>query len=301
MPMSNYVRDLRLRVGHDLLLLPAVTAIIRNGANFLLARQHGSELWGLIGGGIEPGEQPADALVREVREELGLEAIVGKVVGSYGGPDLVVEYANGDRVSYVTTAYECELPPTAEFSFPDGEVAEVRWFSDAEVSVLPRHPAVDRILQDAGREAPALGRTIVEKAVCYVVASDRLLVFTHDDVPLAVTGVQVPAGTVHDDESPAEAAVRELAEETGISAEVVRLLGTADYDLAPTRPEIARRHFFQLRAEDVDVEGVWTAGEVDPRAGGAPQSWTCQWIPLPQAHVLAAGLGAMLGELSTDV
>ena len=298
MPMSTYVRDLRARVGHDLLLLPAVTAVIRNGATFLLARQHGSERWGLIGGGVEPAESPQAALAREVLEELGLDAAVGRVIGTYGGPDLVIDYANGDRVSYVTTAYECELPPTAEFSFPDGEIAEARWFSEAEISVLPRKSAVDRILRDAALESPASGRTVVEKSVCYVVASDRLLVFTHSDVHLSITGVQVPAGTVREGESAADAAVRELLDETGLRGEVIRLLGTSDYDLAPVRPEIARRHFFLMRAEDADIEGVWAADGPEREGDGVPASWTCQWIPLPQAHVLAAGLGAMIGAIS---
>lgn len=298
--MSSYVRDLRARMGHDLLLLPGVTAIIRNGDRFLLVRQRGSELWGLVGGGVEPGEEPADAIAREIEEELGLDAAVGRIVGAYGGADLVTEYPNGDRVSYVTIAYECELPPTAELSFADHELVEAGWFSEADAALLPTHPWVDRILQDAVRDRPAAGRTVVEKAVCYVVASDRLLVFTHDDVPLTIAGVQVPAGTVRPDESPADAALRELAEETGIRAELVRPLGTVDYDLAPMRPEIARRHFFQLRAPDADVESIWTAGESDPEDGSTPHSWTCQWLPLPQAHVLAAGLGAMLGALTPE-
>jgi 8-oxo-dGTP pyrophosphatase MutT (NUDIX family) len=301
MPMSPYVRELRAQMGHDLLLLPGVTAIIRNGATFLLARQRGSDLWGTIGGGVEPGEHPEAAVAREVKEELGLDAAVGRVIGTYGGPDLVVEYANGDRVSYVTTAYECELPPTAGLSFADDELVEAAWFTEAEIAVLPRHPWVDRILQDALRDIPAPGRSVVETAVCYVVYSDRLLVFTLDDVPLTIAGLQVPAGTVGDGESAPQAAVREVFEQTGLRADVVRLLGTADYDLAPMRPEVARRHFFQLRLDDADVDGMWSIGDPEPQGGGASRRWTCQWIPLPQAHVLAAGLGVMLGTISPEV
>ncbi|MFJ6533513.1 NUDIX domain-containing protein [Microbacterium sp. NPDC091662] len=58
MPLSDYVRSIRVRIGHDLLLLPGVTAVIREGDRFLLARTAGSEEWGLIGGGVEPGEDP---------------------------------------------------------------------------------------------------------------------------------------------------------------------------------------------------------------------------------------------------
>jgi 8-oxo-dGTP pyrophosphatase MutT (NUDIX family) len=55
----------------------------------------------------------------------------------------------------------------------------------------------------------------VEKVVCYVVHDNHLLVFTHDNQPMTVTGVQVPAGSIAPWESPVEAAIRELFEETG--------------------------------------------------------------------------------------
>jgi len=49
--------------------------------------------------------------------------------------------------------------------------------------------------------------------------------------------------------------------------------------------------------EDVDLTERWTAGEVDPSHGGASVNWTCWWMPLANAHVLAAGFGGLLGVL----
>lgn len=298
MPKSPYVEKLRAHVGHDLLLLPAVSAVIRDGDRFLLARQHGSELWGLVGGGIEPGENPQNAVAREVLEELGIGPTVGTLIGAYGGPDLVVEYPNGDRVGYTTIAYECELPAGTALTLEEEELVEVGWFAPSELAALPLHPGVLRILGDAIRVLPTPGRAVIEKAVCYVISDNHLLVFTHDDVPLTVTGVQVPAGTVRPGESPDEAAVRELFEETGLRGEIVSTLGTADYDLAPTRSEIARRHFFVMRVDEADTRASWVAGEGDPDGGGGKQTWTCRWMPLAQAHVLAVGLGAKLSAIT---
>lgn len=70
------------------------------------------------------------------------------MVGAYGGEPLIVAYANGDRVGYVTTAYDCRLAGRAE---PDGEeIAELRWFGRAEIRTLPRQGWIDQVLADAG-------------------------------------------------------------------------------------------------------------------------------------------------------
>lgn len=298
MPISPYLSDLRGRVGHALLLLPAATAVIRRDDRFLLCRQAHAREWGLLGGGIEPLEKPEDAVLREVREEIGVAATVHGIVGAYGGEDLLVSYPNGDRVGYTTIAYSCSIPVDAELQFTDGELIETGWFTTTEIARLPRDRWVDRIIGDAGRPRGVLAAdqmSVVEKAVCYVIAEDRLLVFTHDDTDMLATGVQVPAGTVRDDESAAQAAERELFEETGLRGAVTRSLGTEFYDLAPLRDEVALRHFFRLEVVDPEVSAVWQAGEADPATGDSPISWTCRWIPLAQAHVLAGGLGARLG------
>lgn len=150
MPISPYLKSLRERVGNDLLLLPAVSAVIRNDfGEVLLARSHGSDEWALIGGGLEPGEEPAAALLREIREELGVEAEISQLVGAYGGESMFITYPNGDRCAYVTTAYACRLV-SATFTIEEDELREVAWFTREELSRLETQPHVARILTDAG-------------------------------------------------------------------------------------------------------------------------------------------------------
>lgn len=53
----------------------------------------------------------------------------------------------------------------------------------------------------------------------------QLLVFTHDEFPIEVTGVQVPSETIEQGEAPEAAGVREVLEETGLATRTTRVLG----------------------------------------------------------------------------
>lgn len=143
-------------------------------------------------------------------------------------------------------------------------------------------------------------RLEVQKVVAYVVHDERLLVFTHDDFPIEITGVQVPAGSIDEGEAPETAAVREVREETGLEARVVRSLGVERYDMWPAKPELHVRHFVQLELTGDDVPERWAAGEEGPSDGGAPSRWTCWWTPLRNSHTLCAGFGARLSGIEVD-
>jgi 8-oxo-dGTP diphosphatase len=57
--------------------------------------------WGLPGGGIEWLEAPADALRRELREETGLDAVVGELLGVYSA----AVAPRGSTVHFLSVVY----------------------------------------------------------------------------------------------------------------------------------------------------------------------------------------------------
>jgi 8-oxo-dGTP diphosphatase len=58
-------------------------AIILHSRHILLVKARDKNNWQLPGGRLEPGETPAQAVVREVKEETGLRARVGRLTGRY--------------------------------------------------------------------------------------------------------------------------------------------------------------------------------------------------------------------------
>ena len=68
-------------------MIEVVAAIIERDGKILLAQRpaHSDQagLWEFAGGKVEPDENQRQALVRELREELGIEAAVGEYVASH--------------------------------------------------------------------------------------------------------------------------------------------------------------------------------------------------------------------------
>ncbi len=79
MPTPDYVLQLRAGIGHELLWLPGVTAVIRRGEEILLVQRSDNHRWTPVTGIIDPGEEPAVCAVREALEETGVEIRVDRL------------------------------------------------------------------------------------------------------------------------------------------------------------------------------------------------------------------------------
>jgi ADP-ribose pyrophosphatase YjhB (NUDIX family) len=131
-----HIARLRAAVGHDLLLLPSVSVLPVDQAGRLLLVRHAGhdDGWGVLGGAVEVGESPAEAAVRETREEIGVDVRLVRLLDVLGGPDYQVNYPNGDRTAYVTAVYEAAIIDGSP-AVSDDELAGIAWFAPEQ---LPR-------------------------------------------------------------------------------------------------------------------------------------------------------------------
>lgn len=107
---------------------PVVAAIVTSDLGVLVGRRNDARpRWTFIAGEIEPGESPADAAIREVKEETGLVVNYSRIIGRRVHPK------TGRTMIYLA----CVPAAGTEVHVGDPEeLAEVRWASLAEVDAL---------------------------------------------------------------------------------------------------------------------------------------------------------------------
>lgn len=205
---------------------------------------HRPGTWLLPGGGIEHGEHPADAVVREVAEETGL---VVRPAGVREVTAEVVVTAQGlehtDAVIYDLTVTGGRLRPEV-----GGSSDEVRWFATHEVDRLPLSaPAAYTLGRSVAVSAQAGGPSQVtptppavaepatprprrgrgQRFAVYGLVTDpagRLLLTLIADGYPAQGRWHPPGGGTDFAEQPRDALLREVAEESGQVGRITDLL-----------------------------------------------------------------------------
>lgn len=142
MPVPEFIADLRQKIGHDALWLPGVTAAIFKtgtaGVEVLLVRQVPTGRWTLIGGCIEPGEDPDVAAIREVAEETGIDVDLDALLWIRALPSSVLH--NEDVVQYLDIAFRGAPRDDRAPYVGDDESDAVGWFGIDELPpLLERH------------------------------------------------------------------------------------------------------------------------------------------------------------------
>jgi 8-oxo-dGTP pyrophosphatase MutT (NUDIX family)/transcriptional regulator with XRE-family HTH domain len=131
----------------EALAQPVVAAIVTSQLGVLVGqRNDGKPPWTFIAGEVEPGESPADAAVREVKEETGLRVRAGDVIGERVHPK------TGRTMIYMAAA---PTHGTKVIVGDEDELADVRWITLAEADELlpgmfePVHEYLERELGEA--------------------------------------------------------------------------------------------------------------------------------------------------------
>jgi ADP-ribose pyrophosphatase YjhB (NUDIX family) len=95
--------------------LGAFAVIADEQGRVLLCRRRDRPVWNLPGGGVQPGEMPDEAAIRETREETGLEIRIDRLTGVYGKTnrdDLVFVFRAtviGGQLQTTDEAERCEF------------------------------------------------------------------------------------------------------------------------------------------------------------------------------------------------
>ena len=124
----------------------AAYAVCIEGGRVLLARYvtpEGDSIWTLPGGRVEQGEDPFDAVIRELAEETGLDGVVERLLGvdSRVIPPSECRFGVGHQnvgVFYSVRIIGGELRPE-----PNGDTPESVWTPIADVMSLWRSSLVD--------------------------------------------------------------------------------------------------------------------------------------------------------------
>ncbi|MDP9026026.1 MAG: NUDIX domain-containing protein [Actinomycetota bacterium] len=132
MATPDFILELRQKIGTQPLWLSGITAVVLDevGERVLLVKRADILEWTPITGIIDPGEQPAEAAIREAREEADVVIRVEKLAAV----DITrpVTYANGDRAQYLDLNFLCRYV-SGDPAPADGENVAAEWFTLASL------------------------------------------------------------------------------------------------------------------------------------------------------------------------
>jgi 8-oxo-dGTP diphosphatase len=193
------------------------------------------ERWTLPGGGIDFGEHPRDAVVREVYEETGLHAEVGE--HAWIDSALIAGGEDGGERHAVRIVYDGWVgadAPEPRVIETDGSTVDARWHRLDDV-ISGQVPVVQLVLDALDAHMPTKRQRLAAKAL--IRRGDRILLARLSTHAVETGRWTLPGGGVDHGESPETALVREVNEETGLDATVGTLVGVNDQHLTGNAPD----------------------------------------------------------------
>jgi ADP-ribose pyrophosphatase YjhB (NUDIX family) len=125
MPVPDFIVELRRAIGTAPLWLAGITAVTIRDKEVLLVKRSDNGAWTAVTGIVEPGENPADCAVREVREETGVRVQAVKLAWVHVTRPAV--HANGDQAQYLDHVFRMRWLSGEPFA-ADDESTAAAWF-----------------------------------------------------------------------------------------------------------------------------------------------------------------------------
>jgi 8-oxo-dGTP diphosphatase len=251
----------------------------------LARRISADERWHLPGGGVDHGEDPRDALVREIREETGLPAEVGETAQVYSAPRPSM-WRQGRRWDYqaLRIVYDAWVPadaPEPRVVEVDGSTVDVAWHPVADV-VSGALPVTDIVTQALEGHRPfRLQRLAVYALIRREDPENKVLLTRISRLGAHPGAWTLPGGGLDHGESPRDAVAREVREECGVDVVVGDLLDVHDTHFEGTAPSGRFEDFHGVHlvfrgtvSDAAQPRVVETDGTTDAVA----------WVPVADVH-----------------
>jgi 8-oxo-dGTP diphosphatase len=270
-------------MGEQVQRVAAYAVILRDGRillSRLAPRLSRGELWTLPGGGIDHGEDPREAVVREVYEETGLPVTIGETARTFSLhlPDTWRHGRRADAHS-LRIVYEGWVPvdaPEPRVVEVDGSTVDAAWhpLTSVQDGSLPTVSLV--------REALAVHEPFrLQRVAAYgLVRRDDTVLLTRVSPRGFHTGLwSLPGGGIDHGERPRDAVVREVREETGLECTVGEVVTVDDERIRGTAPSGRDEELHAIglvfEASPVDQD---RQGELVAEVGGTTDA--VAWVPV---------------------
>ncbi|MCE7080703.1 NUDIX domain-containing protein [Streptomyces sp. ST2-7A] len=140
-------------------VVPSVVAFVQDDeGRVLVIRRSDNGRWALPGGGHDAGEFIADTVLREAKEETGIDIEVIGLSGIYTDPGHVMAYDDGEVRQQFSMCFRAR--PIGGAIRTSSETTEVRWVSPADLKELDIHPTMRLRIEhamDRTRTEPYIG------------------------------------------------------------------------------------------------------------------------------------------------
>jgi 8-oxo-dGTP diphosphatase len=235
-------------------------------------------LWTLPGGGLDHGEDPRAAVLREIHEETGLRATVSPEARVYSHHNKRARFgqnkADYHALRIVFEGWVATDAPEPRVIEEDGSTVDAAWhpLSDVHDGTLPVSSLVTEAL--AGHEHARHQRLA---AYALIRRPGEVLLTRISGRGHRPGAWTLPGGGIEHGERPAEGLAREVTEECGVAVEIGALLDVHDVRLVGTAPSGRTQDYHGVHlifagtvADDAEPRVVEVDGTTDAVA----------WVPV---------------------